>query len=205
MGELWDGEAQLPVEKNLLCRAQQQIPPSHHFGYTHQGVIHHDGQLVCPSPVTAAQDEISAFFCRIDVLSSVMPVGKSDKGVRHTYSGCCGTPIEEAATFLIVTAKAGIDDSPVALMWRSGRQYFAACAPARVCESFFLEDFQILCVQFAAFALKIGFGAAFAGTAVPFQPQHQQIVLDKVGPLTPAAGGIYVLDAEYPFPGTALC
>ena len=70
------------MEMNLLRRAQEEVATADNLRDTHQGIVHHDSQLIGPSPVAAAQDVVATGRREVHLLRAVVPVGESDDLIR---------------------------------------------------------------------------------------------------------------------------
>lgn len=63
MDETGRREVQQLCHIQLLGRRQEQVAPPHHLINPHQGIVDDDGQLVGPSPVLTADDEVAHVVC----------------------------------------------------------------------------------------------------------------------------------------------
>ena len=108
-------EAEQAVEVELLRDRGEEVASAHHFGNAHECVIHDDRELVCPSAIGPAKDEVAALLFKVNGERAVVAIGNCQEfgGSTEAYRrGTQGLPF--AYEYLVLGPQFGsIDHSAV--------------------------------------------------------------------------------------------
>ena len=114
VGEFGYGVAQQFVKVNLHGRGGEQVFAAHHFGYAHQGVVNHYGELVGPGAVGALKNEVAAVARQVEALRAEVAVGEADVAVGHPEPDRVAPGGEvDAAGHALGAAASAVDDGAV--------------------------------------------------------------------------------------------